>query len=226
MYERFTDRARTAMQYANQEAVRCNHEFVGPEHILAGIALEGCGVACEVLKAKEISRVAIVGHIGRLVPDGPEINRGAPSPRPQTPLARKIVECAMEIASEMRNGYVGTEHLLLAILKEPGTVAWTVLTTSGLTYETVLNDIQTIPGRYSKSAPQAGTESQLWIDWQNVVAALPAMVRAITRAAKEVGPQVLSAPVTLKPETVELIVEAQLALDGKMPNASLQPATP
>ena len=64
----------------------------------------------------------------------------------------------------------------------------------------------------------------MWVEWQNVVAALPLMVRAIVTAAKEMGPQDLASPVVLKPETVALICEAKLALEGKLSNASLQPA--
>lgn len=217
MYERFTDRARKALQYANQEAVRRNHEFVGPEHILAGIAREGNGLACAVLKARQVSLEVILGEVGRLVPDGPGINQVTPVPRALTPRARQIVELAMTIARELGHGYVGTEHLLLALAQEPETVAVAILTAAGITYGVVLDGIQEILGAVQPPVRQDGETAPLWIDWQRVVAALPAMVRAIVRAAEKIGPQDLAAPVQLTPETAALIIEAKLALDGKSP---------
>lgn len=217
MYERFTDRARKVLQYANQEAVRRNHEFVGPEHILAGIVREGNGLACAVLKAKQVSLEAILGEVGRLVPGGPAINRVTPVPRALTPRARQVIELAMTIARELKCGYVGTEHLLLALAKEPETVAWAILTGAGITYGTVLDSIREIIGAVQPSVRQDGETAPLWIEWQHVVAALPALVRAVVRAAEEAGPQDLAVPVYLTPETAALIVEAKLALDGKSP---------
>src|ERR1700722_7881227 len=116
MYERFTDRARKVMQLANQEGVRFNHEYIGTEHVLLGLVMEGSGVAANVLKHLDIDLPKIRVEVEKLVQSGPDI--AISGKLPQTPLAKKLVEYAMQEARHLGHNYVGTEHILLGLLRE------------------------------------------------------------------------------------------------------------
>src|SRR5215472_2470500 len=135
MYERFTDRARKVMQLANQEAQRFNHEYVGTEHVLLGLVKEGSGVAANVLKNLDVDLRKIRVEVEKIVQSGPDmVTMGK---LPQTPRAKKVIECAIEEARNVNHNYVGTEHLLLGLLREWEGVAAQVLTILGLKLEDV-----------------------------------------------------------------------------------------
>lgn len=135
MYERFTDRARKVMQLANQEAQRFNHEYIGTEHILLGLVKEGSGVAAQVLKNLDIDLRKIRLEVEKIVLPGPDtVNMGK---LPQTPRAKKVIEYAIEEARNLNHNYVGTEHLLLGLLREEEAVAAQVLLNLGLKWEDV-----------------------------------------------------------------------------------------
>src|SRR5262249_57615040 len=121
MFERFTDRARKVMQLANQEAQRFNHEYVGTEHVLLGLIKEGSGVAANVLKNLEVDLRKIRNEVEKIVQAGPDmVTMGK---LPQTPRAKKVIEYAIEEARNLNHNYVGTEHLLLGLLREQEGVA-------------------------------------------------------------------------------------------------------
>ena len=125
MYERFTDRARKVMQLANQEAQRFNHEYVGTEHVLLGLIKEGSGVAANVLRNLDVDLRKIRNEVEKIVQAGPEmVTMGK---LPQTPRAKKVIEYAIEEARNLNHNYVGTEHLLLGLLREQEGVAAQVL---------------------------------------------------------------------------------------------------
>src|SRR5712692_4422512 len=125
MYERFTDRARKVVQLANQEAQRLNHEYIGTEHILLGLIKEGSGVAANVLKNLDIDLQKVRKEIEKIVLSGPDtVKMGK---LPQTPRAKKVVEHAIEEARNFNHNYVGTEHLLLGLVREGEGVAAQVL---------------------------------------------------------------------------------------------------
>ncbi len=135
MYERFTDRARKVMQLANQEAQRFNHEYIGTEHILLGLVKEGSGMAANVLKALDCDLDKIRLEVEKLVQSGPDmVTIGK---LPQTPRAKKVIEYAMEEARNLNHNYVGTEHLLLGLLREQEGVAAQVLMNLTLDLEDV-----------------------------------------------------------------------------------------
>ena len=135
MYERFTDRARKVMQLANQEAQRFNHEYIGTEHILLGLVKEGSGVAANVLKNLEVDLRKIRLEVEKLVQSGPEmVTMGK---LPQTPRAKKVIEYSMEEARNLNHNYVGTEHILLGLLREQEGVAAQVLMNLTLKLEEV-----------------------------------------------------------------------------------------
>ena len=144
MYERFTDRARKVMQLANQEAQRFNHEYIGTEHILLGLIKEGSGVAANVLKNLDIDLRKIRLEVEKLVQSGPDmVTMGK---LPQTPRAKKVIEYSMEEARNLGHNYVGTEHILLGLLREQEGVAAQVLMNLGLKLEEVREEVLNLLG--------------------------------------------------------------------------------
>ncbi len=144
MYERFTDRARKVMQLANQEAQRFNHEYIGTEHILLGLVKEGSGVAANVLKNLDVDLRKIRLEVEKLVQSGPEmVTMGK---LPQTPRAKKVIEYSMEEARNLNHNYVGTEHILLGLLREQEGVAAQVLMNLGLKLDDVREEVLNLLG--------------------------------------------------------------------------------
>src|SRR6516162_2569175 len=144
MYERFTDRARKVMQLANQEAQRLNHEYIGTEHILLGLAAEGSGVAANVLKNLDIDLRKIRKEIEKIVQRGPDmVTMGK---LPQTPRTKKVIEYSMEEARKLNHNYVGTEHLLLGLLREQDGVAGQVLMYLGAKLDAVRQEVFNLLG--------------------------------------------------------------------------------
>jgi ATP-dependent Clp protease ATP-binding subunit ClpA len=144
MYERFTDRARKVIALANQEAQRFNHEYIGTEHILLGLIKEGSGVGANVLKHFGIDFRTARLEVEKLIKAGPEmVTMGK---LPQTPRAKKVHEYAVEEARNLNHNYVGTEHILLGLLREHDGTAAQVLMNSGLTLETVREEVLRLLG--------------------------------------------------------------------------------
>ncbi|MEM1210351.1 MAG: ATP-dependent Clp protease ATP-binding subunit, partial [Planctomycetota bacterium] len=144
MFERFTDRARKVMALANQEAQRFNHEYIGTEHILLGLVKEGSGVGANVLKNLEVDLRKVRLEVEKLVKSGPDmVTMGK---LPQTPRAKKVIEYAIEEARSLNHNYVGTEHLLLGLLREHEGVAAQVLMNLGLKLEEVREEVLNLLG--------------------------------------------------------------------------------
>ncbi|MDB5297439.1 MAG: clpC, partial [Phycisphaerales bacterium] len=150
MFERFTDRARKVMALANQEAQRFNHEYIGTEHILLGLVKEGSGVGANVLKNLDVDLRKVRLEVEKLVKSGPDmVTMGK---LPQTPRAKKVIEYAIEEARQLNHNYVGTEHLLLGLLREHDGVAAQVLMNLNLKLEEVREEVLNLLG--------AGVESE------------------------------------------------------------------
>jgi ATP-dependent Clp protease ATP-binding subunit ClpC len=144
MFERFTDRARKVMALANQEAQRFNHDYIGTEHILLGLVKEGSGVGANVLKNLGVDLRKVRLEVERLVKSGPEmVTMGK---LPQTPRAKRVIEYAIEEARNLNHNYVGTEHLLLGLLREQDGVAAQVLMNLGLKLEDVREEVLNLLG--------------------------------------------------------------------------------
>jgi ATP-dependent Clp protease ATP-binding subunit ClpC len=144
MYERHTDRARKVLQLANQEAQRFNHEYIGTEHVLLGLVKEGGGVAANVLKNLDIDLRKIRREVEKIVQAGPDmVTMGK---LPQTPRTRKALEYAVEEARNLNHNYVGTEHLLLGLLREEEGLAAQVLMNLGLKLEDVRAEVLRLLG--------------------------------------------------------------------------------
>ena len=158
MYERFTDRARKVMQLANQEAQRFNHEYVGTEHVLLGLVKEGSGVAANVLKNLEVDLRKIRVEVEKIVQSGPDmVTMGK---LPMTPRAKKVQEYAIEEARNLNHNYVGTEHLLLGLLREQEGVAAQVLMNLNLKLEEVREEVLNLLGHGMDAGVGGGGESE------------------------------------------------------------------
>ena len=132
------------MQLANQEAQRFNHEYIGTEHILLGLVKEGSGVAANVLKNLEVDLRKIRLEVEKLVQSGPEMV--TVGKLPQTPRAKKVIEYSMEEARNLNHSYVGTEHILLGLLREQEGVAAQVLMNLGLKLDDVREEVLNLLG--------------------------------------------------------------------------------
>jgi len=156
MYERFTDRARKVMQLANQEAQRFNHEYIGTEHILLGLVKEGSGVAANVLKNLDIDLRKIRLEVEKIVQHGPGGEQVVMGRLPHTPRAKKVIEYSVEEARNLSHNYVGTEHLLLGLLREQEGVAAQVLMNLGLKLEDVREEVLNLLGHNMPNESETG----------------------------------------------------------------------
>lgn len=146
MYERFTDNARKAMQLANQEAQKLCHEYIGTKHILLGLLKDGeksPNEAVRILNAFGINLQKIRIAVGQIVQSGPMETAGK---LPQTPRSKKVIEYAMEEARNFNHDYVGTEHLLLGLLREEDGCAAQCLKNCGVALEEVRMKITELCG--------------------------------------------------------------------------------
>src|SRR5256885_1431001 len=138
MFERFTDRARRVVVLAQEEARDLKHNYIGTEHLLLGISREGEGVGARVLASLGVSLVAIREQIVAIIGMGGEQPAGHV---PFTPRAKKILELALLEARQLGHEYIGTEHILLGIMREGDGVAAQVLQKQGLTLEVVRQSV-------------------------------------------------------------------------------------
>ena len=116
MYEHFTERALKVMQLANQKSRRFNHQYIGTEHVLLGLVKEGSGVGSRVLRKLNLNPRKIRVKVERVFQTGPEmVTMRKP---PLTPRAKKVIEYAMDEARNLGQNYIGTEHLLLGLMRE------------------------------------------------------------------------------------------------------------
>lgn len=158
MYERFTDRSRKVMQLANQEAQRFNHEYIGTEHILLGLIKEGSGVAAHVLKNVDVDLRKVRLEVEKKLQTGPDaVIIGK---LPMTPRAKMVIEFSIEAARALNHHYVGTEHLLLGLVREKDGLAAQILQEMGVT-ESVVEEVHNLLGT---KARQRRPESQQAVD--------------------------------------------------------------
>ncbi|MDP2937894.1 MAG: ATP-dependent Clp protease ATP-binding subunit, partial [Candidatus Omnitrophota bacterium] len=176
MFNRFTERARKVIILAKEEARRFNHDYIGTEHILLGLVREGEGVAASVLQKTGVSLEKIRLEIEKLVQPGPTTQ--IIGDIPFTPRAKKALELAAEEARALGHNYIGTEHLLLGLIREGEGMASQVLLNLGLDLNTVRNEVMellgsTLPSFGASSTPKTKTP------------ALDAFGRNLTELAKE-----------------------------------------
>jgi ATP-dependent Clp protease ATP-binding subunit ClpC len=128
MFERFTDRARRVVVLAQEEARMLSHNYIGTEHILLGLIHEGEGVAAKALESLGISLEAVRAQVEEIIGQGQQ----APSGHiPFTPRAKKVLELSLREALQLGHNYIGTEHILLGLIREGEGVAAQVLVKLG-----------------------------------------------------------------------------------------------
>ncbi len=157
MFDKFTERARKVMSLARREAQRLHHEYIGTEHILLGLVQEGQGVAANVLKSLEIDLDKLRREVEKIVKPGPATEPAVQIPF--TPRAKKVVELALEEANTLNHNYIGTEHLLLALLREQEGIAAHVLRSLGVKLEDVREEVIEFLGGPSEQDEDAEEET-------------------------------------------------------------------
>ncbi len=175
MFNRFTERARKVIILAKEEARRFNHDYIGTEHILLGLIREGEGVAATVLQKMGVSLEKIRLEIEKLVQPGPSTQ--IIGDIPFTPRAKKALELAAEEARSLGHNYIGTEHILLGLIREGEGVASQVLLNLGLDLNTVRNEVMELLG---SAVPEFGAAPA-----KTKTPALDAFGRDLTALAKE-----------------------------------------
>jgi len=141
MFKRYTEKAKRAIMIAQEEAVNLNHDYIGTEHILIGLLKEEEGVASQVLKQLGVNIVKVTEEVERLVGKGEYQQVGEVT---FTPRAKKVLELASQEASQLKNNYIGTEHILLGLIKEGSGVAVRILTDLGISLDNVYSEIMKV----------------------------------------------------------------------------------
>jgi hypothetical protein len=158
MFERFTDRARRVVVLAQEEARLLNHDYIGTEHILLGLIQEGDGVAARALQSLGISLDAVRARVEDIIGRGDE---QSPSHIPFTPRAKKVLELSLREALQLSHNYIGTEHILLGLIREGEGVAAQVLVELGGDLERVRQEVKRILGTAGPvPGEQAGRSGQ------------------------------------------------------------------
>ncbi|WP_342023152.1 ATP-dependent Clp protease ATP-binding subunit [Arthrobacter citreus] len=181
MFERFTDRARRVVVLAQEEARMLNHNYIGTEHILLGLIHEGEGVAAKALESLSISLGAVREQVQEIIGQGQQ----APSGHiPFTPRAKKVLELSLREALQLGHNYIGTEHILLGLIREGEGVAAQVLVKLGADLNRVRQQvIQLLSGYQGKEPVSSGGQQQEGQPAGSVV--LDQFGRNLTQAARE-----------------------------------------
>ncbi|OIP74967.1 MAG: ATP-dependent Clp protease ATP-binding subunit ClpC [Candidatus Infernicultor aquiphilus] len=141
MFKKYTEKAKRAIMIAQEEAINLNHDYIGTEHILIGLLKEEEGVAYQVLKELGVDADKVVEEIDRIVGKGEYQQVGEIS---FTPRSKKVLELASQEASQLKHNYIGTEHILLGLIKEGSGVAVRILTDLGINLNNVYSRIMKI----------------------------------------------------------------------------------
>src|SRR5690242_6675579 len=151
VFERFTDRARRVVVLAQEEARMLNHNYIGTEHILLGLIHEGEGVAAKALESLGISLDAVRQQVEEIIGQGQQ----APSGHiPFTPRAKKVLELSLREALQLGHNYIGTEHILLGLIREGDGVAAQVLVKLGADLNRVRQQVIQLLHGYQGKEPE------------------------------------------------------------------------
>jgi ATP-dependent Clp protease ATP-binding subunit ClpC len=156
MFEKFTDRARRAVVWAQEEARTLNHDYIGTEHLLLGLVHEGQGVAAKALESLGIGLEGVRERVEEAIPPGQvEVRTGH---IPFTPRAKRVLELSLSEAKALEHRYIGTEHLLLGLLREGDGVAAQVLVALGADLDGVRERVIQLLAEYQagKAWPSPG----------------------------------------------------------------------
>src|SRR5436190_11118949 len=153
MFERFTDRARRVVVLAQEEARMLNHTHIGTEHLLLGLIHEGEGVAAKALKSLGISLPAVRREVKEIIGRG---DQPPPGHIPFTPQAKKVLELSLRESNQLGHSYIGTEHILLGLLREGEGVAAQVLVKMGTDLNRVRQQVIELLHGHSGERPPSG----------------------------------------------------------------------
>jgi ATP-dependent Clp protease ATP-binding subunit ClpA len=171
MHERFSDRARRALALANLEAVRLKHDHLGPEHIFLGILAKGGNVADAVLRNLAVNVDTLREEVARALPPGADAPHMAKLP--QTPGTREVIDFAIQEARALGHRDVGTEHLLLGLIREGHALPARLLSARGVNVDTLRGEIIALLGaaRGEELAPAAAHGGSEWLHQQELAKA-------------------------------------------------------
>jgi ATP-dependent Clp protease ATP-binding subunit ClpC len=161
----FTERVRKVLALSRQEAARLHHEYVGTEHILLGLIREGHGTAATALQNLDVELDEIQEKIEEIVKKGKAAQTTGPD-LPYTSRAKKVLELAMTESRELNHGYVGTEHLLLGLLREEKGIAAQVIASFGVTLDKARAEVlrilgSEIPRQPAREAPRGEKPAEI-----------------------------------------------------------------
>ena len=179
MFERFTERARQVVVLAQEEARTLKHNYIGTEHILLGLLREEEGLAARVLESLDITVEEVRAQVARIVGQGDEVTTGQ---IPFTPRAKKVLELALREALSLGHNYIGTEHILLGLVRDTGGVAVRIRLDFDADAEKIRNEILRVlsgPGSRQESAerqrpalPAISSRRpgvRRWAEWQSLI---------------------------------------------------------
>jgi Clp amino terminal domain, pathogenicity island component/UvrB/uvrC motif len=167
MFQRFTDRARRVVVLAQEEASRLEHNYIGTEHILLGLIREGEGVAAEALKSLGISLDPVRQQVEEIIGRGQEPLQGH---IPFTPRAKKVLELSLREALQLSHNYIGTEHILLGLIREGDGVAAQVLVRLGADLNRVRQQVIQLLNEHPAEEPGPGGRVRLEMVEQRLTA--------------------------------------------------------
>jgi ATP-dependent Clp protease ATP-binding subunit ClpC len=180
MFERFTDRARRVVVLAQEEARMLSHNYIGTEHILLGLIHEGEGVAAKALESLGIQLEAVRGQVEEIIGQGSQAPAGH---IPFTPRAKKVLELSLREALQLGHNYIGTEHILLGLIREGEGVAAQVLVRLGAELTRVRQQVmQLLSGYQGKETTTAGAPAE---GTPSTSLVLDQFGRNLTQAARE-----------------------------------------
>ena len=182
MFERFTDRARRVVVLAQEEAKMLNHNYIGTEHLLLGLIHEGEGVAAKALQSMDISLEAVRQQVEDIIPPGQQQPTGH---IPFTPRAKKVLELSLREALQLGHNYIGTEHILLGLIREGEGVAAQVLVKLGADLNRVRQTVIQLVSGYQGKEQLAGVGGQAQESQPQGSQVLDQFGRNLTQAARD-----------------------------------------
>ena len=165
MFDKFTDRARKVIALARQEAERLNNDYIGTEHVLMGLIKEGSGVAANILENLNIDPDKVLAEVEKVVQPGS--NMVTMGQLPFTPRTKKMLEYSLEEMRNLGHNYIGTEHLLLGLIRENDSEAAQVMLSMGIELDSVRREVLKILGAETDPVG-VGTESTITAQAENV----------------------------------------------------------
>ena len=189
MFERFTAYARHTVVLSQEEARRMNHNYIGTEHILLGLLGEPAGVAYRVLEAHGMTLKGVREEIAELIGPGKQAQRGGHIPF--TPRAKKTLELALREAVQLKHNYIGTEHILLGLMREGDGVAAQVMRKHADLMELRMAVLDAVPAGKAEEEGESGDEATnsvlRWLRQRLTVSGSPREARL--RLGEEAGPE-------------------------------------